>query len=187
MHRLTRWLPMPLPSVLAAAMLLSACSDRADRTEDPAPGSEAPSAPTPVEATSPAGPASSAPEKTAPVRVVAAGAASPQAVVQAYATALPGADRQTLDEFWLHAPRGKVADDHVLRALDEVVSLRVQTGAPQPRDGNVPSRLVEVPVQVRAVTSGAGMQHYEGWYRLVPAADGSAWKLQSASVHAVLH
>ena len=50
-----------------------------------------------------------------------------------------------------------------------------------PVDSKLPPQLLEVPVQVRAVTAD-GTFRFGGWYRVQPNADGSAWQIQSAQL-----
>lgn len=116
---------------------------------------------------------------------VDAGAEDPGTVVRAYVANLLRRDRAAIDAAWLVAPQGRRADDGALRELHEVSNLRVNTGVPVARDQLQPTHLIEVPVQVRAMTA-AGTQRYTGWYRLAPAPDGHAWLIQSAQVQPVL-
>jgi len=73
------------------------------------------------------------------------------------------------------------ADDAALRQLDNVRTLRLRSQTPVAVDGKHPPQLLEVPVQVRAVTAD-GTFRFGGWYRVQPNADGSAWQIQSAQL-----
>lgn len=116
---------------------------------------------------------------------VGADAEHPGTVIHGYVGQLLRRDFAAADAAWRTAPRGNHADDAVLRALQDVIALRVNTGSPVARDTRQPSQLIEVPVQVRA-TTGAGTLRYSGWYRLVPDPEGRAWQIHSAQVQPVL-
>jgi len=116
---------------------------------------------------------------------VTGNAPDPGSVVRSYASQLPRHDRALLDASWQMPPPAGRADDAALRELNDIITLRVNTGTAVARDQQHPSRLIEVPVRVRAVT-GQGTLHYTGWYRLVPDPEGTAWLIQSAHVQPVL-
>lgn len=116
---------------------------------------------------------------------VAGNAPDPGSVVRSYASQLPMHDRAVLDASWQVPPPAGRADDAALRELKDIITLRVNTGMAVARDQQNPSRLIEVPVRVRAVT-GQGTLHYTGWYRLVPDPAGTAWLIQSAHIQPVL-
>ncbi len=116
---------------------------------------------------------------------VAAGAPDPGTVVRDYLSRLPGHDAAALDAVWQIPPPAGRADDAALRELRDIISLRVNTGAAVARDQQHPSRLMEVPVRVRALTV-SGTLRFTGWYRLSPDADDSAWRIQSAQLQPVL-
>ncbi|HCV96695.1 hypothetical protein D3C87_388430 [compost metagenome] len=115
---------------------------------------------------------------------VAAGADNEGTVVRHYLNAVMRGDRAAADAFWSGGRTG-YADDAVLRELSGLRTLRVDTDSPIARDDEHPSRLREVPVQIRATTAD-GVQRYTGWYRLQPRPDGSGWELHGASLQPVL-
>lgn len=133
---------------------------------------------------SPATPAT-APPTLSLLAAVSADAERPGAVVHAYIRDLLQRRQTEADAAWQFAPSGTRADDAALRGLQDVISLRINTGAPIARDQQQPSRLIEIPVQVRAVTDTATLR-YTGWYRLVPDPQGSAWRIHSAQIQPVL-
>ena len=115
----------------------------------------------------------------------AATATSPGQVVRSYVSAVLHRDAAAIDRLWQLPTRGgRPPDDAALHALRQVRSLRVTAGTPVPRDGQQPSRLLEVPVRIQAVTAD-GRFLYEGWYRLVPGGDGG-WLIQSAQLQPIL-
>ncbi|KAF1055311.1 MAG: hypothetical protein GAK43_00104 [Stenotrophomonas maltophilia] len=72
-----------------------------------------------------------------------------------------------------------------MRLLPDVASLRLQSQAPRAADTQQPTRLLEVPVSLRAATAH-GTFRYTGWYRLQPRADRSGWVIQSAKLQPTL-
>ena len=122
-----------------------------------------------------------APEPSA----VSPGALDEASTVHQYVVALLNPDRSIADAYWTGGRPAPRPDDTVLREIPELRSLRVKTRSPIPRDTEQPSRLLEVPVQVRAITADGALT-FEGWYRLQPRPDGSSWEIQSASIHPIL-
>ncbi|WP_367345310.1 hypothetical protein [Stenotrophomonas bentonitica] len=116
---------------------------------------------------------------------VAPGAVDETTTVHQYVVALLNTDRSVADAYWSGGRPAPHADDAVLRSIPDLRSLRVKTRLAVARDTEQPSRLIEVPVSVRAMT-GDGPLTYEGWYRLQPRADKSGWEIQSASIHPVM-
>lgn len=114
-----------------------------------------------------------------------AGVVNETITVRNYIGALLRGEKAEADGYWRSAP-GSGADDAALRLLPQMQSIRVDTDTPIARDSELPSRLREVPVRFRATTAENGVLRYQGWYRLVPAADGSRWLIQSASIQPVL-
>jgi len=117
---------------------------------------------------------------------VAADALDEPSVVHAYLSALAQGDLATADAQWTSGSPGGHPDDVALRALPDFRGLRIQTGAPIARDTAEPSRLREVPVQIR-VSTGTNTLRFEGWYRLQPRVDGSGWEIHGASIQPVLN
>lgn len=176
--------------LLAVAMLLAACQRPPDspapvvpeQSDDAAPAPTARSRATAQHAPDPG--AIPAPGDAADAAVAAA-ALSPGQVVRRYVNAVLHRDAAAIDRLWqLPTGGGRPADDAALHALQQVRSLRVTAGTPVPRDGEHPSRLLEVPVRIQAVTAN-GRFLYRGWYRLVPADDGG-WLIQSAQLQPAL-
>ena len=173
---------------LIAPLALLGCSRPAAPTAPPAPAP-----------TAPAEAADAAPEATIPgaetlqppgidplFAAVSADAAPPSVMLNRYVTALLNRDRTASDAAWTFPPAvPRHADDAALRQLQDVRSLRLQSGIPVPRDGQQPPRLLEVPVRIRAAT-GHGTFRFGGWYRVQPSADGRAWQIQSAQLRPTL-
>lgn len=165
-------------------LLLMGCS--CQRAPEPEPATPAPPVDVSRSNGSPSDPTERHVDAPLPLlSAVSAGAEHPGTVIHGYVGQLLRRDFAAADAAWRTAPRGMRADDAVLRALQDVVALRVNTGSPVARDTRQPSHLIEVPVQVRA-TTGAGTLRYSGWYRLVPDPEGRAWQIQSAQVQPVL-
>lgn len=116
---------------------------------------------------------------------VAPGAVDETATVHEYIVSLLGSDRRASDAYWSGGTTGTRPDDAVLRSIPDLRNLRVKTRMPIARDNKQPSHLLEVPVNVRAMT-GEGTLVFEGWYRLQPRPDASGWEIQSASLHPVV-
>lgn len=116
---------------------------------------------------------------------VAAGATDESTTVHEYIFSLLGNDRSRSDAYWTGGRTSTRPDDAVLRTIPDLRNLRVKTSAPIPRDNKQPSHLLEVPVNIRAMT-GQGTLNFEGWYRLQPRPDASGWEIQSASLHPVV-
>ncbi len=113
---------------------------------------------------------------------VADDAEPPGDMLSRYMTDLLNRDRAASDAAWSFPPADpRRADDAALRQLDNVRALRLRSQTPVAVDGKHPPQLLEVPVQVRAVTAD-GTFRFGGWYRVQPNADGSAWQIQSAQL-----
>lgn len=113
---------------------------------------------------------------------VAAEAKLPGTMLNAYVLALLNRDRKGIDAAWTFPPSdARHADDAALRQLVDVRSLRLTSAQPIARDDHQPPQLLEVPVQIRAVTAD-GTFLFGGWYRVQPRADGHAWQIQSAQL-----
>lgn len=142
----------------------------------PAPASDEDSAQTP---------GLSAPAPAA-LSAVAADAPNEPMVIHRYVSAVAQGDLATADAQWTGGSPGGHPDDAALRALPDFRGLRIKTRAPIALDTAQPSRLREVPVQIR-VSTGTGTLRFEGWYRLQPRADGSGWEIHGASIQPVLN
>ncbi|HDS1085514.1 TPA: hypothetical protein QDZ62_003424 [Stenotrophomonas maltophilia] len=117
---------------------------------------------------------------------VAAEAELPAGMLNAYVMALLNRDRKAIDAAWTFPPSdARRADDAALRQLMDVRSLRLTSELPVARDGHQPPQLLEVPVQIRAVTT-EGTFRFGGWYRVQPSSDGRAWQIQSAQLRPTL-
>lgn len=117
---------------------------------------------------------------------VAAEAELPAGMLNAYVMALLNRDRKAVDAAWTFPPSdARRADDAALRQLTDVRSLRLTSELPIARDGHQPPQLLEVPVQIRAVTP-EGTFRFGGWYRVQPRADRRAWQIQSAQLRPTL-
>lgn len=173
--------------VLLLPLLLGGCSCQPESARSPE-AQQAPQAASAVD-TEPASAdetASAVVQPTAPVlSAVVEGATDEITTVHQYVMALLRPDRAASDAYWTGGSAGSRPDDQVLRAIPDLRSLRVKTSSPIARDSAQPSRLREVPVKVRAMTSD-GILNYEGWYRLQPRADESGWEIVGASVQPVL-
>ena len=126
------------------------------------------------------------PPALAALSAVAADAPDEPMVVHRYVTAVAQGDLATADAQWTGGSPGGHPDDAALRALPDFRGLRIKTGAPIALDTSTPSRLREVPVQIR-VSTATGTLHFQGWYRLQPRVDGSSWEIHGASIQPVLN
>lgn len=122
----------------------------------------------------------------AALSAVAADAPNEPTVIHRYVSALAQGDLATADAQWTGGSPGGHPDDAALRALPDFRGLRIKTSAPIALDTAEPSRLREVPVQIR-VSTGTGTLRFEGWYRLQPRVDGSGWEIHGASIQPVLN
>lgn len=172
-------------ALLLLPLLMAGCSCHRDPTTAEAEASASAAAREDAATKPPAPGADGGMAASAGTEAVTPGALPPAQVVRAYVSALPAGDRQRLDRYWLHPPAGRSADDATLRALQNIVTLRVQTDRPVPRDDLRPSRLIEVPVDIRVVTADSRLR-FRGWYRVVPDSQGQQWKLHAAQVQPVL-
>jgi len=129
-----------------------------------------------------------APSTPAPASLSAVATDAPDEpmVVHRYVTAVAQGDLATADALWTGGSPGGRPDDAALRALPDFRGLRIKTGAPIARDTAQPSRLREVPVQIR-VSTDTGTLRFEGWYRLQPRVDGSGWEIHGASIQPVMN
>lgn len=114
------------------------------------------------------------------------GAEPPSTMLNRYVAALLNRDRAASDAAWTIPPGDpRRADDAALRQLQDLRTLRLHSDPPIARDDRQPPQLLEVPVQVRAVTAN-GTFRFSGWYRVQPSRDGSAWQIHSAQLRPTL-
>ncbi len=117
---------------------------------------------------------------------VAADGETPSQLLNRYVLDLLNRNKAGIDAAWAIAPPDpRRADDAALRLLPDVRNLRLDSDPAVPRDEQQPSRLLEVPVRIRA-TTGEGVFRYHGWYRVQPRADGQGWQIQSAQLQPTL-
>lgn len=117
---------------------------------------------------------------------VAADAEPPSVMLNRYVIALLNRNRSASDAAWAMPPADPHrADDAAIRQLQDLRTLRLDSGTPLARDGRQPSRLLEVPVRLRATTA-QGTFRFGGWYRVQPSPDGRAWQIQSAQLRPTL-
>ncbi|WP_286075210.1 hypothetical protein [Stenotrophomonas sp. 59] len=117
---------------------------------------------------------------------VAADAEPPSVMLNRYVIALLNRDRSASDAAWAIPPADPHrADDAAIRQLQGLRTLRLDSGTPLARDDRQPSRLLEVPVRLRATTA-QGTFRFGGWYRVQPSPDGRAWQIQSAQLRPTL-
>ncbi|WP_414493572.1 hypothetical protein [Stenotrophomonas maltophilia] len=117
---------------------------------------------------------------------VAADAEPPSVMLNRYVIALLNRNRSASDAAWAIPPADPHrADDAAIRQLQDLRTLRLDSGPPLARDDRQPSRLLEVPVRIRATTA-QGTFRFGGWYRVQPSPDGRAWQIQSAQLRPTL-
>ena len=117
---------------------------------------------------------------------VAADAQPPSVMLNRYVIALLNRNRSASDAAWAMPPADPHrADDAAIRQLQDLRTLRLDSGTPLARDGRQPSRLLEGPVRLRATTA-QGTFRFGGWYRVQPSPDGRAWQIQSAQLRPTL-
>ncbi len=117
---------------------------------------------------------------------VAADAEPPSVMLNRYVIALLNRNRSASDAAWAIPPVDPHrADDAAIRQLQDLRTLRLDSGTPLARDGRQPSRLLEVPVRLRATTA-QGTFRFRGWYHVQPSPDGRAWQIQSAQLRPTL-
>ncbi|MEN5426115.1 hypothetical protein ABE522_07070 [Stenotrophomonas pennii] len=162
-------------------MLLGACQ----RAPDAAPAADGAVAGQPAAAAPAATSAVERADALPLLAAVAADAPDPGAVVRAYAGHLLRREFDKADANWMIAPPPGRADDAALRGLRGVRDLKINTDAPVPHDRQQPTHLIEVPVRIRVTTATTTLR-YNGWYRLVPDPQRSAWLIQSANLQPVL-
>lgn len=105
--------------------------------------------------------------------------------VHSYLAALPRGEGGKADAFWTGGQPAPVPDDANLRQVQDLSSLRIETGIPTALDRELPTRAVEVPVELTARTA-QGVRRFSGWYRLRPRVDGTGWEITSASLQPAL-
>lgn len=167
-------------------LLLLGCSNPPPPAEPAAsaPATPAASPAVPATQTAPADPAHNGVDPL--YAAVAADSDSPAMMLNRYVRDLLGGDQARSNAAWAVAPPdARRADDAALRALSGVRTLRLDSDVPLPRDEAQPPRLLEVPVQVRAVTA-QGIFRYHGWYQVQPSADGQRWQIHSARLQPTL-
>ncbi|MBW8775251.1 MAG: hypothetical protein JF596_09435 [Stenotrophomonas sp.] len=170
--------------LIAPVVLLGCSRPAAQATAD------IPAAPAPVAAAADASPG---PDRAALqasemplLSAVADGAEPPSTMLNRYVAALLNRDRAASDAAWtIPAGDPRHADDAALRQLQDLRTLRLHSDTPIARDDRQPPQLLEVPVQIRAVTAN-GTFRFGGWYRVQPSSDGNAWQIQSAQLRPML-
>ncbi|WP_411834231.1 hypothetical protein [Pseudoxanthomonas mexicana] len=171
---------MRLWTLAMLPLLMAGCS--CSPQPDPEPENTAAGLP----AAAPARPAAQA-VAVDPVALAAAQAQSEamqQAVSQLhdYLGALGAGDRPRADALWSGGKPPPRADDHALRALDNLQALRIRNERPLPLDKQHPPAALEIPVRLRASLDDGQTRHLKGWYRLQRKVDGSGWEITSASL-----
>lgn len=131
-------------------------------------------------------PAAQSPSVDPLFAAVAPDAEPPSVMLNRYVRALLNRDRRASDAAWTFPPGdARHADDAALRQLQDVRTLHLRSSTPIARSPAQPAQLLEVPVQVRAVTAN-GTFHFSGWYRVQPSSNGRAWQIQSAHLQPTL-
>ena len=102
--------------------------------------------------------------------------------LHAYLGALPGKDTARADAWWAGGDPGTPPGDALLRGIDGLRGLRIQTYAPLPLDRESPPRAFEIPVNLRLVLDGDRTSRVEGHYRLRARVDGQGWEITSAEL-----
>jgi len=174
---------------LIALLVLLGCSRPAAQTNDHIAAGSAPVAAAADAGTGPGpgpGPAALQASDMTLLSAVDDGAEPPSTMLNRYVAALLNRDRAASDAAWTIPPGDpRHADDAALRQLQDLRTLRLHSDTPIARDDQQPPRLLEVPVQIRAVTAN-GTFRFGGWYRVQPSSDGSAWQIQSAQLRPTL-
>ncbi|MBH1434115.1 hypothetical protein I5U42_22745 [Stenotrophomonas maltophilia] len=174
--------------LLISPLVLLGCS-RTAPTPDPAPAPAHAAATAAARMQPMASTATSAlqPPKVDPLfAAVAADAETPSVMLNRYVIALLNRNRSASDAAWAFPPADpRHADDAALRQLQDLRTLRLDSGIPIARDDQQPPRLLEVPVRIRAVTL-QGTFRFGGWYRVQPSGDGRGWQIQSAQLRPTL-
>ncbi|HGM5046864.1 TPA: hypothetical protein ACKPZV_004102 [Stenotrophomonas maltophilia] len=172
---------------LIAPLVLLGCSRPAAQTTDGIAAASAPVAATAAADTGTAPDSAALQASDVPLlSAVADGAEPPSTMLNRYVAALLNRDRGASDAAWAIPPGDpRHADDAALRQLQDLRTLRLHSDTPIARDERQPPQLLEVPVQIRAVTAH-GTFRFGGWYRVQPSSDGSAWQIQSAQLRPTL-
>jgi len=174
---------------LIAPLVLLGCSRPAAQTNDHITAASAPVAAAADTGTGPGpgpGPAALQASDMTLLSAVDDGAEPPSTMLNRYVAALLNRDPAASDAAWTIPPGDpRHADDAALRQLQDLRTLRLHSDTPIARDDRQPPRLLEVPVQIRAVTAN-GTFRFGGWYRVQPSSDGSAWQIQSAQLRPTL-
>jgi len=173
--------------LLIAPLVLLGCSrPAAQTTGDIAAASAAVAATAAVDTRTGPDPAAMQASEMPVLSAVADDAEPPSTMLNRYVAALLNRDSAASDAAWTIPPSDpQHADDAALRQLQDLRTLRLHSDPPVARDDRQPPRLLEVPVQIRAVTAN-GTFRFGGWYRVQPSSDGSAWQIQSAQLRPML-
>ncbi|MBA0225816.1 hypothetical protein D7U89_09995 [Stenotrophomonas maltophilia] len=173
--------------LLIAPLVLLGCSRPAAQTTGDIAAASAPVAATAAADTRTGpDPAAVQASEMSVLSAVADGAEPPSTMLNRYVAALLNRDRAASDAAWTIPPSDpRHADDAALRQLQDLRTLRLHSDPPLARDDRQPPQLLEVPVQIRAVTAN-GTFRFGGWYRVQPSSDGSAWQIQSAQLRPML-
>jgi len=169
--------------IIGLVALVGGCS--CDRTPDAETSPAGIAAP--VDASVHASPAIPVPLDPAVVAAQAKATAASSAVssVHAYLGAVAGKDWKRADAFWTGGKPPPRPDDHALRAVEDLRSMRINNDSPTFLDEEAPPRALEVPVTLR-VRSEAGVSELKGWYRLRRRIDSEGWEITSASLQPTL-
>ncbi len=171
--------------LLLGSVLLAGCSGQRPPAEDTtAPATQQASSTRPAAAATAATSAVATPTTNAEAAARSSGFVEAVSTLHRYIGALPGADRAAADALWTGGRPAPVPDDAVLRSLQDIQSLRIDTDPPVALDTNTPPQRIEVPLRV-TVRTRAGIESFSGAYRLqTRAASGDAnWEIYSASLH----
>lgn len=173
-----RWL-IVVAAIVALALALHALRDDRD-------------VPAPRASSTPAAAPRPAPPTPMPVATPAAGMTQAEAdalnaavdAVQKYLQLAGQGQWDAADGLWRGTPDA-VAEGG-LRTLLPARVLRIRNEAPEVLDGGAPPRRARVPVRL-TLTANDGTTHaFEGSYTVEREADGAAWRLTDADLHAKL-
>ncbi len=175
-----RWLLMSALPVLVAGCSCHRDPEAAAETPPaiPAAARDADTPATPADAPSSLG------QDTASRQRFSRAATEASSTLRAYLTVLLNS-KPDADAFWSGGKPAPRPDDAVLRTLQGLQSLRMETGAAQPLDREDPPRALEVPIRITAATA-EGRRRFGGWYRMRMRVDGQGWEITSASIQPVL-
>lgn len=103
------------------------------------------------------------------------------ATLHSYLALVAGKDWDKANAYWSGGKPPPREDDHAMRGVEGLRSMRINNDPPKPLDDESPSKFIEIPVSLR-IRKDSGIYEINGWYRLHRKATDDGWEIAAASL-----